>query len=64
MSMRFSNAELKRLVFGFLDDEKIGCGVSRSARGEGVLHHAWIGGLLGTCADAGAGVPGGSAVLS
>jgi 3'-5' exoribonuclease len=41
----FSNAELKRLVFAFLDDEEIGAAF-RVAPAAKVLHHAWIGGLL------------------
>jgi 3'-5' exoribonuclease len=41
----FSNAELKRLVFAFLDDEKIGAAY-RAAPAAKVLHHAWLGGLL------------------
>jgi 3'-5' exoribonuclease len=41
----FSNAELKRLVFAFLDDEEIGAAY-RAAPAAKVLHHAWIGGLL------------------
>jgi 3'-5' exoribonuclease len=41
----FKNAELRRLVFAFLDDEKIGAAY-RAAPAAKVLHHAWIGGLL------------------
>ena len=41
----FKNAELRRLVFAFLDDEKIGAAY-RTAPAAKVLHHAWIGGLL------------------
>jgi 3'-5' exoribonuclease len=41
----FSNAQLKRLVFAFLDDEQIGAAY-REAPAAKVLHHAWIGGLL------------------
>jgi 3'-5' exoribonuclease len=41
----FSNAELRRLVFAFLDDEEIGAAY-RAAPAAKVLHHAWIGGLL------------------
>jgi 3'-5' exoribonuclease len=41
----FSNEELKRLVFAFLDDEEIGAAY-RAAPAAKVLHHAWIGGLL------------------
>ena len=41
----FSNEDLKRLVFAFLDDEEIGAAF-RVAPAAKVLHHAWIGGLL------------------
>jgi 3'-5' exoribonuclease len=41
----FQNAELRRLVFAFLDDETIGAAY-REAPAAKVLHHAWIGGLL------------------
>ena len=41
----FSNPDLRRLVFAFLDDEKIGAAY-REAPAAKVLHHAWIGGLL------------------
>ena len=41
----FSNAELRRLVFAFLDDPEIGPAY-RSAPAAKVLHHAWLGGLL------------------
>jgi len=41
----FSNQDLKRLVFAFLDDEQIG-GAYREAPAAKVLHHAWLGGLL------------------
>jgi 3'-5' exoribonuclease len=41
----FENAELRRLVFAFLDDEAIGAAY-REAPAAKVLHHAWIGGLL------------------
>jgi 3'-5' exoribonuclease len=41
----FANAELKRLVFAFLDDERIGAAY-RAAPAAKMLHHAWIGGLL------------------
>jgi len=41
----FQNAELRRLVFAFLDDEAIGAAF-REAPAAKVLHHAWIGGLL------------------
>jgi 3'-5' exoribonuclease len=41
----FENAELRRLVFAFLDDEEIGAAY-RAAPAAKVLHHAWIGGLL------------------
>jgi 3'-5' exoribonuclease len=41
----FKNAELRRLVFAFLDDEEIGAAY-RAAPAAKVLHHAWIGGLL------------------
>ena len=42
---QFSNEDLKRLVFAFLDDEEIGAAF-RVAPAAKVLHHAWIGGLL------------------
>jgi 3'-5' exoribonuclease len=41
----FGNAELRRLVFAFLDDEAIGPAF-RSAPAAKRLHHAWLGGLL------------------
>ncbi len=41
----FSNVELRRLVFAFLDDEEIGPAY-RVAPAAKVLHHAWLGGLL------------------
>jgi 3'-5' exoribonuclease len=41
----FQNADLRRLVFAFLDDEAIGAAY-RAAPAAKVLHHAWIGGLL------------------
>jgi 3'-5' exoribonuclease len=41
----FQNAELRRLVFAFLDDEAIAQSY-RAAPAAKVLHHAWIGGLL------------------
>ncbi|MDR3744767.1 MAG: HD domain-containing protein [Acidobacteriaceae bacterium] len=41
----FKNAELRRLVFAFLDDEEIGPAF-RAAPAAKMLHHAWIGGLL------------------
>jgi 3'-5' exoribonuclease len=41
----FENAELRRLVFAFLDDEAIGAAY-REAPAAKMLHHAWIGGLL------------------
>jgi 3'-5' exoribonuclease len=41
----FQNADLRRLVFAFLDDETIGAAY-RAAPAAKVLHHAWIGGLL------------------
>jgi 3'-5' exoribonuclease len=41
----FSNADLKRLVLAFLDDERIGVAY-REAPAAKMLHHAWIGGLL------------------
>jgi 3'-5' exoribonuclease len=42
---RFSNADLKRLVFAFLDDPEIGQAY-RAAPAAKMLHHAWLGGLL------------------
>jgi 3'-5' exoribonuclease len=41
----FSNPDLKRLVFAFLDDEEIGAAY-RVAPAAKTLHHAWLGGLL------------------
>jgi 3'-5' exoribonuclease len=41
----FSNEDLKRLVFSFLDDPEIGPAY-KSAPAAKRLHHAWIGGLL------------------
>jgi 3'-5' exoribonuclease len=41
----FKNADLKRLVFAFLDDAEIGAAY-REAPAAKVLHHAWMGGLL------------------
>ena len=41
----FENADLRRLVFAFLDDPAIGAAY-REAPAAKVLHHAWIGGLL------------------
>src|SRR5258708_10016531 len=42
---RFVNADLKRLVFSFLDDPAIG-EAYKTAPAAKVLHHAWLGGLL------------------
>lgn len=41
----FSNTDLQRLVFSFLDDPEIAAAY-RVAPAAKVLHHAWIGGLL------------------
>ena len=41
----FSNGDLRRLVFAFLDDEAIAAAY-REAPAAKMLHHAWIGGLL------------------
>jgi 3'-5' exoribonuclease len=41
----FQNADLRRLVFAFLDDGAIGTAY-REAPAAKMLHHAWIGGLL------------------
>ncbi|MDE1176036.1 MAG: HD domain-containing protein [Edaphobacter sp.] len=41
----FANADLKRLVFAFLDDPEI-AQAYRVAPAAKMLHHAWIGGLL------------------
>jgi 3'-5' exoribonuclease len=41
----FANADLKRLVYAFLDDAEIGAAY-REAPAAKVLHHAWLGGLL------------------
>jgi 3'-5' exoribonuclease len=41
----FRNEDLKRLVFCFLDDERIGPAF-KSAPAAKRLHHAWLGGLL------------------
>lgn len=42
---QFNNADLKRLVFAFLDDEAI-ASAFRAAPAAKRLHHAWLGGLL------------------
>jgi 3'-5' exoribonuclease len=42
---RFSNSDLQRLVFAFLDDPEIAMAY-RTAPAAKMLHHAWIGGLL------------------
>jgi 3'-5' exoribonuclease len=42
---RFSNSDLQRLVFAFLDDPAI-AQAYRTAPAAKMLHHAWIGGLL------------------
>jgi 3'-5' exoribonuclease len=42
---RFSNPDLRRLVFAFLDDPEISAAY-RVAPAAKILHHAWIGGLL------------------
>ncbi len=41
----FANEDLRRLVFAFLNDEKLG-GAFREAPAAKRLHHAWLGGLL------------------
>jgi len=41
----FKNADLKRLVFAFLDDEEIAAAYKKAPAAK-LLHHAWIGGLL------------------
>jgi 3'-5' exoribonuclease len=41
----FQSADLRRLVFAFLDDEEIGPAF-KSAPAAKRLHHAWLGGLL------------------
>jgi 3'-5' exoribonuclease len=41
----FTNDDLKRLVFSFLDDPEIGPAYKRAPAAKR-LHHAWIGGLL------------------
>ena len=41
----FRNEDLKRLVFSFVDDERIGPAL-KSAPAAKRLHHAWLGGLL------------------
>ncbi len=41
----FQNADLRRLVFAFLDDPQIGPAF-REAPAAKMLHHAWLGGLL------------------
>lgn len=43
--LNFENADLRRLVFAFLDDPEIAAAY-RVAPAAKVLHHAWIGGLL------------------
>jgi 3'-5' exoribonuclease len=40
----FTNPDLKRLIFAFLDDEEIGAAY-RAAPAAKSLHHAWLGGL-------------------
>jgi 3'-5' exoribonuclease len=42
---QFTNPDLKRLVFSFLDDEAIAAAY-RTAPAAKRLHHAWLGGLL------------------
>lgn len=42
---RFSNLDLRRLVFAFLDDPEI-AEAYRTAPAAKMLHHAWLGGLL------------------
>src|SRR6185312_9901996 len=42
---QFTNPDLKRLVFAFLDDEAI-ASAFRAAPAAKRLHHAWLGGLL------------------
>lgn len=42
---RFENADLKRLVFAFLDDQEIAARY-KAAPAAKFMHHAWIGGLL------------------
>ena len=42
---RFTNSDLQRLVFAFLDDPAIAAAY-RTAPAAKMLHHAWIGGLL------------------
>jgi 3'-5' exoribonuclease len=42
---RFSNPDLQRLVFAFLDDPEI-AQAYRTAPAAKMLHHAWLGGLL------------------
>jgi len=41
----FENADLKRLVFSFLDDAEIGAAYKVAPAAKS-LHHAWLGGLL------------------
>lgn len=41
----FQNADLKRLVLAFLDDEEIAAAYKKAPAAK-LLHHAWIGGLL------------------
>ena len=45
MSEAFKDADLRRLVFAFLDDEQIGPAF-KAAPAAKRLHHAWLGGLL------------------
>jgi 3'-5' exoribonuclease len=42
---RFSNPDLQRLIFAFLDDPEI-AEAYRTAPAAKMLHHAWLGGLL------------------
>jgi len=41
----FTNADMKRLVLAFLDDEEIAAAYKKAPAAK-LLHHAWIGGLL------------------
>jgi len=41
----FKNADMKRLVLAFLDDEEIAAAYKKAPAAK-LLHHAWIGGLL------------------
>ena len=59
----FRNEDLKRLVFSFLDDERIGPAFKTCSGGE-AFASCVAGWAAGACVDAGAGLSGDGAVLS